>query len=98
MSAIVQWLAMLPLFTNLVGYTATVVGTFVMVPQVIKIWRTREVKDLSYIMVILYATNCVLWLTYGFLLGATPVVIANAIGLAVGLVQLVLKWRFERVV
>lgn len=82
-------------FTDIVGYAATVVGTCLMLPQIIKSWRTRSVGDLSLGMVVLYFFNCLLWLIYGVLLGAMPVIIANAIGLVISIIQLGLKLRYR---
>ena len=85
----------MPLFTNIIGYTATVIGTCLMLPQIIKSWKTRSVGDLSLGMVILYFFNCLLWLTYGVLIGAMPVIIANGVGLVISIVQVVLKVRYR---
>jgi MtN3 and saliva related transmembrane protein len=84
------------LITNIIGYTATVIGTSIMVPQIIKALKTKRMDDVSSGMVWLYFFNCLLWLTYGLLIGATPVAVANGIGLIVGLVQVWLKLRFGR--
>jgi MtN3 and saliva related transmembrane protein len=86
---------MTSIFTNIVGYAATVVGTCLMLPQIIKSWKTRSVRDLSFGMVVLYFFNCLLWLTYGILLGAPPVVIANGIGLLISIVQVGLKMKYR---
>jgi MtN3 and saliva related transmembrane protein len=82
-------------FADLVGYAATVVGTSVMVPQVVRILKTKKTNDLSLAMTSFYVANCVLWLTYGWLLKATPVMVANGIGLAIGIFQLALKMRYQ---
>lgn len=82
--------------TTVIGYLAAAVGTVLMLPQVIRSWRTREVSDLSLGMVWLYVANCALWLTYGLLADVRPVWITNAAALAISLVQLGLKLRHGR--
>lgn len=82
--------------TDLIGYAASVVGTCIMLPQVIKSWRTKHVQDLSTSMLVLYLTNCLLWLAYGIQLAAGPVIIANIAGFTIGGIQMLLKMRYSR--
>jgi MtN3 and saliva related transmembrane protein len=82
------------MITTVIGYAATAVGTVLMLPQVIRSWRTHRVDDLSLAMVLLYLGNCALWLVYGLLINAGPVIVANGAGLVIGVVQLVLKLRY----
>ena len=67
--------------TEIIGYIAAVLGTVAWVPQVWKTWTSRETKDLSLWANLLMLTNLSLWLTYGILLAATPLIIANFIGI-----------------
>lgn len=85
------------MFVSILGYTAAAIGSMLMLPQVIRSWRTRAVDDLSFAMVLLYVTNCALWLAYGVLTGLPPVWLTNAIALAISLAQLALKLRYGRV-
>ena len=82
--------------TAIFGYSASVTGTVLMLPQVIRSWRTREVSDVSLGMVWLYVVNCALWLVYGLLAQLRPVWITNAAAFAISLVQLYLKVRYSR--
>lgn len=84
------------MFVTIIGYVAAAVGSMLMVPQVIRSWRTRQVDDLSFGMVWLYVTNCALWLAYGVLAGLPPVWLTNGVALAISLVQLALKVRYGR--
>ena len=85
----------MPILTNIVGYAATVVGTCFMLPQLVKSWKTKSVADLSMGMVVLFFFNCLLWLLYGILIGAAPVITANSIGLATSILQLFLKLKYR---
>lgn len=78
-----------------VGYMAAIVGTSMMLPQVIKSWKTKRVGDLAMGTVIIYFVNCGLWLTYGVLISSRPVVLANGIGLMIGFLQLVIKIKYN---
>lgn len=81
---------------DLVGYAGSIVGTCIMAPQVIKSWRTKHAQDLSAIMLIFYLTNCLLWLAYGILVPAKPVIIANVAGFIIGGIQTTLKVVYGR--
>ncbi len=83
------------MMTILIGYCATVVGSLLLVPQVIKTYKTRRVHDLSFLFIILYILNSVLWLAYGLLIDAKPVAIANVVALGLCIAQLVFKLRFR---
>lgn len=84
------------IFTNVIGYIAVVVGTSLMLPQVVKLWRTKRAADLSLGMTVLYFFNCSLWLIYGLLISATPMIVANGIGLVISVVQVTLKLKYGR--
>ena len=80
---------------DVVGYTATIVGTGLMLPQVMKSLQTKKVGDLSLGMVWLYFFNCLLWFAYGILIRAFPVIIANGIGLVISVAQIFLKLKYR---
>lgn len=83
-------------FTDVVGYTGTVVGTFLMLPQVVKSFRAKKTGDVSMAMVILYVLNSIIWATYGWLISSTPLVVANSIALVISMVQFVLKLKYPK--
>lgn len=83
------------LLSNIVGYAASVVGISLMLPQVIKAVRTKRMRDVSLLMIILYVLNCALWLTYGLLLAAPPVILTNGTCLAISLLLLGLKLHYH---
>jgi MtN3 and saliva related transmembrane protein len=82
-------------FTFLIGYAAVAVGTTFMLPQVVKSWKTKRVDDLSLASVTLYFANSILWLTYGLLIAAWPVAIANALALVISILQVFLKLKYR---
>jgi MtN3 and saliva related transmembrane protein len=66
---------------TIIGYAAATLGTICWLPQVIKTWGSRETKDLSLWANMLMLANLCLWLTYGILLGAWPLIVANLISI-----------------
>jgi MtN3 and saliva related transmembrane protein len=80
--------------TDLIGYVAVLVGTSLMLPQVVKSFQTKKMGDVSFGTVALYFFNCLLWLIYSWLIRAWPPVVANAIGLAISVLQIRLKMLY----
>lgn len=77
------------------GYCGAVVGTFLMLPQILKTWKTKQMEDVSHATVILYVFNCLFWLIYGLGYSAAPVIIANGIALVISIVQVRFKVKFS---
>lgn len=86
----------MPLITDLIWYLATAVWTFLMLPQVIKSFKTKNMKDISRGMIIMYIWNCFLRLSYGFLINSIPLMLCNFIALIIGLLQLFLKIKYKQ--
>lgn len=78
-----------------IGYLAAVLTTCSFLPQVWHTLRTRDVSGISLGMYSVFACGVALWLGYGLLLGAWPIVAANAITLALALAILYMKLRFR---
>lgn len=76
------------------GYLAAVLTTASFVPQAWLTFRTRDVRGISLGMYSVFAFGVALWLAYGLLLRAWPIVLANAITLALAIAILGMKLRF----
>lgn len=77
-----------------VGYVAAVLTTIAFFPQARLIYRERRATGVSLGMYALFSLGVALWLTYGALVGAWPVIIANAITLSFALFILGMKLRY----
>jgi MtN3 and saliva related transmembrane protein len=78
-----------------IGYLAGAATTLAFLPQVVKVWRTRSVRDLSLGMYLVITTGVALWIWYGARIGSAPVVVSNALILAQTVLVLVAKIRFS---
>ena len=85
------------IIVEFIGYIAAIVGTSLMLPQVIKAYKTKKVDDLSLATVIIYIINCILWSIYGILIYAIPVIVCNIIAFIIGIVQLGLKIKYKTI-
>lgn len=79
-----------------IGMVAAVLTTIAYVPQVVKIYRTKSARDVSFRMFSLLATGVSLWLVYGIMMRSAPLIFANFVTLALSLTVLVLKIKYER--
>ena len=63
-------------------------------PQVLHTWRTRSVDDVSLGMYLAFTTGIGLWLVYGILDKAWPLILANTLTFALALSILAMKIRY----
>lgn len=80
---------------NTIGLLAGTLTTLAFVPQVVKIWKTKHARDLSLGMFAIFSSGVLLWLWYGIEIGATPVIVANAVTLGLSLTILFFKIRYR---
>jgi MtN3 and saliva related transmembrane protein len=73
------------------GYVAAVLTTVAFVPQAWHTFQTRDVTGISLGMYSVFTVGVLLWLIYGILLGAWPLILANAVTLALASCILLMK-------
>ena len=78
-----------------IGALAATLTTASCVPQVLHTLRTKDVSGISLGMYSAFTLGVALWLVYGLLLGAWPIVIANAITVSLATCILVMKLRYR---
>lgn len=81
---------------NLLGFAAGACTTVAFIPQVWQVWSTRSAKDISLGMYLVFVTGVLLWLVFGVLTHSLPLIIPNAITLALAGTVLAMKLYFER--
>jgi MtN3 and saliva related transmembrane protein len=84
------------LHPELVGYVAATLTTVSFVPQALLTLRSGSADGVSLKMYALFTAGVALWLLYGVLTGAWPVILANAVTLALATLILVVAWRGRR--
>jgi len=82
--------------TEMTGFVAAILTTFSFVPQVLHVWRTRSVADISLGMYSTFTFGIAVWLIYGILIMSWPVILANLVTLVLASSVLVMKIRFRR--
>ena len=74
-----------------VGYVAAALTTGSFVPQALLTLRSRDVSGISRGMYTAFTIGVALWLVYGVLTAQWPIVVANAITLALAITILTIK-------
>jgi 5'(3')-deoxyribonucleotidase/uncharacterized protein with PQ loop repeat len=77
-------------FADWVGTLAAVCTTFSFVPQIVKI-KKQGGRDLSFPMLFIYLSGCLLWLAYGLVLHAAAIIGANGATSTLVVIAIVMK-------
>jgi len=81
--------------TEWIGFAAASLTTASFVPQALHTFQTKDVRGISLGMYSAFTAGVSLWLVYGILLSAWPIIIANAITVSLALAILVMKLRYH---
>ena len=81
--------------TDSFGYIAATLTTASFIPQAWLTFRSRDVSGISLGMYSLFTLGIALWLGYGLMLRAWPIVIANAITLMLAATILAMKLTMQ---
>jgi len=64
---------------EIIGFIAAVCTTFAFLPQVIKVWKTKQTKDLSLQMYTIMFIGICLWFVYGLRINSLSIILANIV-------------------
>lgn len=65
---------------EILGLLAGLFTTFGVVPQVIRIYRTKSARDVSLLFSVMFVIGGLLWLFYGIVDRLLPIIIWNVLG------------------
>ena len=80
---------------DVLGYLAGALTTCAFWPQLHKTWTTKSAGDVSLGMLAIFSSGVVLWLVYGVVMRAWPIILTNALTLLLTGAILSLKLRFH---
>ena len=83
------------LYTSL-GLLAGALTSGAAIPQVVRTFRTKQVRDLSIWQPVLLNVGMLLWLIYGLLISDLPLIIANIFSIACYSWLIVMKVRYAK--
>jgi MtN3 and saliva related transmembrane protein len=82
-------------YQELLGFVAAGLSAISFLPQIIKIWKFRSVKDISTGMYAIYAVSVILWLVYGIIIKSEPLILAEILTLVLVFTILTLKYLWK---
>ncbi len=81
---------------EIIGLIAATLTTASFVPQVYKIWNTKEVENISLSMYLVMLTGVFLWLTYGVLIDSISIILANIVTAILVCMIIFFKFRYKK--
>lgn len=79
----------------LLGVSAGTLCTLSFIPQVIRIYRLKDAKDISLLTFSIFSVGVSIWFIYGIIIGQWPIIIANALTLLLALAIVIMKLKFK---
>ena len=80
---------------NIIGTLAGLCSMASFVPQIMKIWRERDASGVSLRMFGVTVTAFALWTTFGVLQTSWPIIVSNAVCLALAATIAGLRLKFK---
>lgn len=79
---------------SLIGMSATLFSLWSTVPQIRKSLKTKKTDDVSKWLIISLIIGLFLWVLYGVLKADIIITVANAIGVTLNVILLILKLKY----
>ena len=80
---------------SVIGVVAALLTTFGFVPQILKMWRSKSVGDVSVVTFYQFTAGVTLWAIYGYSREDPIVMGANVVALATLIISLTLYYRYK---
>ena len=81
---------------ELIGSGAAVLTMFGFVPQILKIYQTQSVEDVSLVMLLQFCLGMFLWLLYGLQIQDKILIVANTISFLSLVVAIGLFFKYKK--
>ncbi|MBN1235407.1 MAG: SemiSWEET transporter [Methanotrichaceae archaeon] len=81
---------------ELIGSTAAVLTMFGFVPQMLKIYKTQSVEDVSLVMLLQFCLGMFLWLLYGLHIQDNILIVANSVSFLTLIVAIGLFLKYKK--
>jgi MtN3 and saliva related transmembrane protein len=77
------------------GFLAGTVTSISVIPQIVKAYKSRHVRDISIWQPVLLNVGMCLWLTYGIVIGDIPLILANIFSIICNTMLIIMKLFFK---
>ena len=80
---------------EILGFAAGFLTTVAFIPQVVKIWRSKQARDVSLPAFATFTVGIGIWIVYGVVKDAPPIVLWNVITLVLSIAILAMKIKYR---
>jgi MtN3 and saliva related transmembrane protein len=82
--------------TQIVGIAAGICTSVSLLPQLIKLIKTKKAEDLSLFYLGILFIGIALWIWYGTMREDVPIIATNSFSLLINAIVIILGWRYKR--
>lgn len=83
-------------YVDILGFFAGICVTISVIPQILKTWKTKKVKDISLLTFGVLTSGIALWVIYGIFKNDMPIIVTNSISLVLNLVMVYFIIYYEK--
>ena len=83
------------MFWTIIGFIAATLTMFGFLPQVIKMYKTKSVKDISFFALAQFSLGIFLWILYGIYLKNPIIIMANVVSFSTLVIALILYFKYK---
>jgi MtN3 and saliva related transmembrane protein len=80
---------------EIIGYLAAFFTTISFIPQVIKVVKEKQTRNISLQMYLIFSLGITFWLIYGILINSLPIILANSLTLTFAIIILSYKIKYK---
>ena len=82
-------------YIDIIGLFAGACITISTIPQILKVWKTKKVKEISLKMFGILTFGIAIWIIYGILKSDWPIIITNGVSLCLNLIMVYFILHYE---
>lgn len=83
-------------FIDIIGLFAGTCVTISVIPQIVKVWKSKRVKAISLLTFSVLTFGIMIWIIYGILKNDWPIIITNSISLCLNLIMVYFIIYYEK--
>lgn len=80
---------------QILGLIAGALTAIASMPQLIKVIKTKNVEDISWLMLVILISGLSLWIWYGFEQNELPIILSNSFAVLINTTLLILYFIFR---
>jgi len=80
---------------EIIGYLAAFFTTISFIPQVVKVIKDKQTRNISLQMYLIFTMGILMWLIYGILIFSPPIILANSFTLIFAIIILSYKLKYK---